>query len=607
MERLTNANIECQYEPVPLIRVFAPKEHLENAFQHVVGEVEKFQRMLNEETHEVTVIENSSTRAIFGAGAQVKHVLVANEFIRVNVGDLPNKVKFNEIELKWLLSKYGEVVACGIKPIQDSRSASRWGWAQFRTPAQASCATKEFDQYYLDDHDKPISCKRGGVCNESQSSVTDARLEVEWSVTESMGKACVTFRTAQEANFVFLHAANCAFVHNVGMAARHIQIGVDKQSPYRCLESGLFEVDGHGNGVLKQRTKPVEMCLVGAGSGRSKGGLDLASAKEAGWSMYASCFSVQNTEDPCTTELFIRGLSYSTDEARLHSALSDAFGSTFGEIKKVVILTEETNFGVIKSRGFGKVFVSSRLATAILNYPNLSIDGRNVSIVESKKPARSTKPQKAHAALLRKGEAMFEVKVNKNLQQTSSPSPPPRIRIGFGLKWAKDVMGADVVLYDNSGKLVIGGKEIAFGESFCVGDLITAAVNMDKGFVAFGKNGKEVGTHKLHFKLARKELRPIVAIEGANVSVNMGAESMCCSALGQICMPVQACINVAPPDPEFKLIIGNLNPTVDETSIREWMEKLGEIQYVSVFRKNEAPPGETMSGTLHLADACCSI
>jgi RNA recognition motif-containing protein len=581
MERITNSNIECQYEPVPLIRVFASRDVIDDAERLIRAEIEKFQKILKDETHEATVIENSSTRAVFGAGAQVQHVLLGDEFIRVNIGNLPNTVEFTESHLQKELMKYGEVVSCGLKPLEANKSSgeknsSRWGWAQYRTPQQASNAKREFDQTVVMGH--VVSCKRGGVHNESQTSMTDSRLELEWSVTESTGRASVTFCTVQGANFALKRETApdhlCA----------QVRIRVDNFSPYQ-VSSGLFKVDEAGNGVLEQLEKRLEMSLLQAGPAKSRGGLQLASASGTGWSVYGASFSSPIPEDFTGAELFVKNLNFSTTEEALHVKLGKLCG-TSGEIKKVDIFKKDG-----KSQGKAKVLASEAAATILLQTRSITLDGREIDIgisVGSKMSDRPAKVSKPQVALLSVGKGVFEIEVKKMHR------PSSKIRIGFGLKWAKSKDGADVVMYSSDGKIVVDGKETGYGQTFCEGDIISAAVDMTNGSIDFAKNGIKMGQKKLppNFK---RQLRAIVALDSANVDVNFGS-ALSYYPFGESHTTLKDCVNAAPPDPEFKLSLTNLPPNIDETHIRDWMAPIGKIKYIHVFREKEPPQG---TSTVH--------
>jgi hypothetical protein len=167
--------------------------------------------------------------------------------------------------------------------------------------------------------------------------------------------------------------------------------------------------------------------------------------------------------------------------------------------------------------------------TAVYGPGSLCVDGRNVEYEQSKpktptRPPRPPKPQPPVMALIREGKVQFEVTIRP--PSDGDLAVPPKVRVGWGLRFARDHTGKDAVLYDTSGTLVVGGGTdgTAFGEKAAVGDVLTVAVDMQKGVVMFARNGVSMGSsQKLPRSMKNKELRPIVAINGASVSVNLGA------------------------------------------------------------------------------------
>lgn len=81
--------------------------------------------------------------------------------------------------------------------------------------------------------------------------------------------------------------------------------------------------------------------------------------------------------------------------------------------------------------------------------------------------------------------------------------------------------------YDNNGLKTFGAKEMGYGESFEVGDVIRCCIDLDEGFiVSYFKNGMFLGhSYKTTEKIRRKAYYPHINLRNVAVEINFGQEA----------------------------------------------------------------------------------
>jgi hypothetical protein len=393
---------------------------------------------------------------------------------------------------------------------------------------------------------------------------------------------------------------------NPHLGCESARITVDRDSPFQVILAGAgrggvggarsdsdssdsddaggadadqFAVDADGNGVPKHAAKPVRMALINrVGAGRTDEGTDLSSAPGIGWSLYGCDHIPEVVADPDRFKLFVRNLSYDTTQSELTRLFS-----RFGTVVALHLFTDRESG---RPKGFGTVSMadaSGQLA-AISSSGDYALHGRDVEIALSENKIAQGKPKARRPArpelvfVQRNQKARFEATLKLQNGKQS-------LRAGWGLKWAKDSTGKDAVLWDSTGKILVCGKEILCGEVMLPGETLTTAVDMTRGVVYFTKDMQTVWKQNLPASMKNKELRPLVAIDGANVGVELQVvRSGYHSLIDESFLSVHACANEQSPLAEYHLILTGLAANIDELALRQWLRQFGTPVRAVVFR-----------------------
>ncbi|CAF1675436.1 unnamed protein product, partial [Adineta ricciae] len=189
------------------LTIWGRKDKLVNAQQYLQKILDTERDKLRSELQEFEII--GSTRVLLGAGAEPRLVLVEDEYIKIFLTNLPQKISEEQIQDK--CKRFGEVRNVTlIRRNQSGISAS----VTFAECAAAHTAVKELAHETWDDYVIQIrpSFTRTSVDNKRRNYT----LKVQWYLTESECTGRVTFSKAQAAQqayqiFTRRHRFLCQF------------------------------------------------------------------------------------------------------------------------------------------------------------------------------------------------------------------------------------------------------------------------------------------------------------------------------------------------------------------------------------------------------------
>ena len=148
---------------------------------------------LNEVAEEVFM---GDTRFVYGAGGEVEQMLFGNQFIFVNITNLP--LEYSEEQIKDLASGKKKRI---IRSVELSKNAAgTWAQIGFRNVKDAENAIGEIDGDFIGG--KYIKAVPGGAKKSSHTSSVNAFLVMSWATNSSLCKANVSFSTVAEANLL---------------------------------------------------------------------------------------------------------------------------------------------------------------------------------------------------------------------------------------------------------------------------------------------------------------------------------------------------------------------------------------------------------------------
>ena len=208
VERAARASI-CVTTDGPstgLLRLWARRANVAAAEAHVKHLMDQAAASLRQESHEEQIV--GTTRAVFGAGGQVRRLLMGSEFISVNLSNLPKG--YDEEALKCLLERSPARIPRSAIDALDMRPMATETCARiaFEDPKLAARLVQEVDHEMV--AGQVVAARPGGVRAESQLSLGDARMRVTWAIGSSKLCGKVGFRKKTNAATVLQDAAGVA-------------------------------------------------------------------------------------------------------------------------------------------------------------------------------------------------------------------------------------------------------------------------------------------------------------------------------------------------------------------------------------------------------------
>ena len=167
------------------------KQEIQAHFSNWKGSLR--QLALDEVVEEVFI---GDTRFVYGAGGEVEQMLFGNQFIFVNITNLP--LEYSDESVRTLASGNG---VRRVRSVELSKNATgTWAQVGFRNVNDAENAIVDLDGDFIGG--KKINAVPGGAKKSSHASSVNAFLVMSWATNASLGKANVSFSTVAEANLL---------------------------------------------------------------------------------------------------------------------------------------------------------------------------------------------------------------------------------------------------------------------------------------------------------------------------------------------------------------------------------------------------------------------
>jgi HrpA-like RNA helicase len=250
-------NCSIQYDAARcVLEVWCTPGSLERTKQELEAQIQRVKQMCLDEVEETVICGN--TRAVFGAGGQVKCLLFGNEFVTVNIRGL--SMKTTPAELKEYLSQsFGDVHSVDVTYPSSGQAGQKNGnnnaFAKvvFGDPQEAARAQEQLQGEVWQGH--ALSTSRGGMRSSAISAVNSAQLVMSWALSASEGKASAEFTSPAAANAILqlclaTKGLNCPVLQGLGPEVRiraNIPPGANpKKTAYLFPSSGGGSAAGGG-------------------------------------------------------------------------------------------------------------------------------------------------------------------------------------------------------------------------------------------------------------------------------------------------------------------------------------------------------------------------
>jgi hypothetical protein len=261
--------------------VWCAPDDMERAEALLRNMISKIRERSINETHEELIC--GSTRALFGSGGEVVCLLTSDQFISINIANLPDGS--TEESARELCEKFGPVREVEVQParpeeVNGDDDKKKWikvvfARVVFYDPAAAKNALGMLRSEVVGG--LPLRVSPGGIRSSNMSTAVTSQLEMSWANAYSTGKATLKFDEAS--------AANAALV--LLRKLRYKQVFAYGYKPTQLPREGQLPLDSNG------------MFLVGSG------GTSAATAGGAG-----GC----STARPGSFTVSIMGLPPAADE-----------------------------------------------------------------------------------------------------------------------------------------------------------------------------------------------------------------------------------------------------------------------------------------------------
>lgn len=218
------------------IQVFAPGQYMEKVTCIVNDALELETKWLKDECVEKCLFhgrpESSTSVALFGAGAEIKHLELDNRYLTVEVSH-PNARELNDKELLLIIDQNVPAIGnfCKFQHAgQDAADWYKWGRITFLSPEAAEEATVLLNELeFCGSLLNVLPVKSGDSKNASFPAV---RAKVSWPRRPSRGIALINC-AAEDANFI---VEDC---FTLGVGGRYVNIEVSTKKRNCLFVTGL--------------------------------------------------------------------------------------------------------------------------------------------------------------------------------------------------------------------------------------------------------------------------------------------------------------------------------------------------------------------------------
>ena len=199
-----------------------------------------------------------STRAVFGSGCEVLHILSGNTFISINIANLPKEM--TDIALKALGERYGPVREVSILPCRATEQRDGlFGRIVFDSSSHAATALESLRSELVGG--KVLRVSAGGVRSPTAASAATSQLIMSWSIAPSKGSALLSFTSFTEANLALKFLKEIPISYNVEVKAVGCMITQKVPQPGKHMLSALGNftgIDSAGYAKMSGKTASVK-------------------------------------------------------------------------------------------------------------------------------------------------------------------------------------------------------------------------------------------------------------------------------------------------------------------------------------------------------------